>query len=120
MNYVKALLVSFIGIIVMSMFTTTLYYFDIISTNLSSIFNIIIPIVFIILGTIYLGMKTNKKGWLAGIKYSLLFLIIISLINVLIYREDYQLINILYYLIIILTSILGSMIGINLKKPVKD
>ena len=120
MNYIKALGISFLGIIIMSMLTTILYYFDVISTNVGSIFNIITPILFIMVGTVYLGMKTSKKGWLAGIKFGFIFLIIIGLINILFYHKNYELINILYYLIIIMTSILGSMIGINLKKPVKD
>ena len=120
MNYIKALIISFLGILIMTLLTTLLYYFDVISTNVGSIFNIITPILFILIGTIYLGIKTEKKGWLAGIKYSLLFLILISLINIIFYHKDYQLINILYYLIIIMTSILGSMIGINIKKPVQE
>ncbi len=116
MNYLKALIISFGGIILTTIITTLLYYFDIISTNFVSILNIAIPIVFILLGTIYLGIKTIKKGWLAGVKYGALFIIIITIINFVFYHNPYKMTNILYYFIIILTSILGSMLGINLKK----
>lgn len=116
MNYLKSIGLSFGGIILITLITTMLYYFNIISTNFLQITNIIVLIFFILLGTIFLGKKAIRRGWLAGLIYGSIFLIIINIFNLALFHNPYQLNNLIYYLIILITSILGSMIGINLKK----
>ena len=76
---------------------------------------IIIPIIALILGGIYMGKKANKKGYLEGLKLGILFSIIILIIN-LILAEGINIKDIIFYLILTISSIFGSMIGINLKK----
>ena len=117
MNYLKKVLTSFIYFsIVFFIFLfiiTTLYYFGLISYNTSNILKLIILIVSLFISGFINGKKSNKNGWFEGIKLSIIYLIIIILINLFI--GDFSFKNIIFYLIIMITCILSSMIGINVK-----
>lgn len=70
---------------------------------------------FTIIGFEY-GKKAESKGYLEGLKIgsSLIFLLII--INLLFYQTGFSISRFIYYIVLILSSTLGSMIGINRKK----
>ena len=61
-----------------------------------------------------LGKSTTKKGYLAGLKLGLIISIIFLSLNLIVFKS-FQFKNIIYYLIIIITSIIGSMLGIQKK-----
>ena len=65
------------------------------------------------------GQKVNNKGYIAGLKMSFLFIIILIIINLFTARKLFSLVTIIYYLILILAGVFGSMLGIN-KKGVKE
>ncbi len=60
------------------------------------------------------GKKASKRGYLVGLKKSSIFISIILLINLLFYRS-FDLILFSYYLVLISSGTIGSIIGINLK-----
>lgn len=95
---------------------TILSYFDIMSTKVVNYTKIIIPILSILLGGIYIGQRSKEKGWLEGIKVGLLFLILFFIFSYLAFQEGMHLRTWLYYLILLISSMLGSMIGINKRK----
>lgn len=68
----------------------------------------------IFIQSFFLGKKTIQKGYLEGIKYGL-FMILLSFIPS-VFLKKFQLKVLLFYGLILLTSILGSMIGINHKQ----
>ena len=70
---------------------------------------------FIIICYRVMGKKSKKKGWLEGIKLSICFIAIALLINT-IFIKQFSIQTIIYYIIISLSCIFGSMIGINKKK----
>ena len=72
-------------------------------------------LLFTIIGFEY-GKKAESKGYLEGLKIgsSLIFLLII--INLLFYQTGFSISRFIYYIVLILSSTLGSMIGINRKK----
>lgn len=118
MKYLKNIGLS-MGIIVVSLLVitflfSTLYYFKLISSTTLSILKIIVPIISLLIGGIIIGRKSDKKGWLEGLKLGLIFLILLILFNILGLEAKIELKNTIYYSIIIISSILGSMIGINL------
>ncbi len=71
-------------------------------------------LIFAIIGFQY-GKNALNKGFLEGLKIgaSLIFLLII--INLLFYQTGFSISRLIYYIVLILTSTLGSMIGINKK-----
>lgn len=86
------------------------------SYKATSILNIIAMVVlFFVFGFIE-GINASKKGFLAGLKIGLIFLVIIMLVNLILFRTPFMISRILYYIILLFTSVLGSMLGINRKK----
>lgn len=113
-KYLLSILITFISIIITLFITTTLYYFNIISQTTYNILKIIFLIISLFINSFILGKKSLKKGYLEGIKLSLpiitLFLIISLITN------NFKPTILIYYLIILITSIFGSMVGISTKK----
>ena len=65
------------------------------------------------LGGMYLGKNCEKKGWLEGIKIGLVVIFLFFLISYLGLDQGITLKSFLYYLILMASSMLGSMLGIN-------
>ena len=120
MIYLKKLGLSFIYIIgtilVLTFITTILSYFNILNDKITSIVKIIIPIISMLIGGFYIGKNSFKKGFLEGLKLGGIFSCILIIFNYLAFNNSFKLKYLLFYLILIITSILGSMIGINKKK----
>ncbi len=100
------------SIIILTLILSIINYFIILPTN---IIKTIIPIISIFISSILLGKKSTKKAYLEGIKFSILYIVFIFLFTILI-KYKIKINIILYYFILILTSMFGSMIVINLKK----
>ncbi|MBP3461508.1 MAG: TIGR04086 family membrane protein [Bacilli bacterium] len=117
MNYIKNVSFSIlyiIGFILILTFILTLFsYFNIFSDKLVSIFKILIPIISLFIGGYYLGKRSNKKGWLEGLKLGFIFLVLLIIFEFLALDIDFKIKNIIYYLIIISSTSFGSIIGIN-------
>ena len=107
MKYLKTITFEIILLLILSIISSILFYFDIISD-----INIIIFIITFLLSGIYISKLSNKKYYLEGIKISLINIILFLLIS-LIFKYK---INFLYYLLIIITTIIGSLIGRLFKK----
>lgn len=120
MKYLKKLGFSFIyiisSILVITFFITLLNYFNIISDKIISIFKILIPIISLFIGGFYIGRHSNSKGYLEGIKLGTIFSIFLLIFNFLAFSNPFKFKYLLFYLIIIISTILGSMVGINTKK----
>ena len=84
----------------------------------STITNLII-FIFNMIMFFFLGFKNGKcvvsKGYIAGIKMSLLFILLLIVINLFTARNFFSISTIVYYVILMLSGIAGSMIGINKK-----
>ena len=61
----------------------------------------------------YIGFKSNNKGYINGVKFSLIIISIFLLSSLSV--KGFKFISIIYYLIIIIVITLGSMLGINRK-----
>ena len=90
-------------------YTQILKYKTVIKMNF-----IVVAIVTFVFG-ILTGKTSTKKGYLEGIKLGSLVSTILFILNLILYRT-FSLSILLYYLVIITSSTVGSMIGINLKK----
>ena len=115
-KYLKALLYIFIPILFFSLILSLLYYFNIISDKSLNILKIITTLISFIIGGIYIGKKSNKKGYLEGLKIGLIIIFLFFTISFLAFDKGMSIKNLIYYLVILATSTTGSMIGINKKK----
>lgn len=78
-------------------------------------FNFIIIAAITFIFGIFNGKKCPKKGYIEGLKQGGLIVLILTILNIIFIRK-FSLNILIYYLIIIISSIIGCIIGINLKK----
>lgn len=113
-KYSLRFLYTILGITISLLLITILYHFNIISSNVYQILKLIMLLGNILISGIILGKKTTSKGYLEGIKLGM-FLVILFTLLTLLTNGNLKLRILLYDLIILITSILGGMIGINKK-----
>lgn len=115
-KYLKSLLYVFIPMLVFSIITSILYYFNITSSSLNNYLKLFSIAISIFIGGIYIGTKADNKGWLEGIKIGLIVIFLVFVISYLAFDNSIDVKDFIYYSILLVSSILGSMIGINKKK----
>lgn len=113
-KYLIQFLITIFSILLLLTLTTTLYYFNILSPKSYNIIKLITFLIVIFINSFILGKKAKSKGYLEGIKLSL-FIIIIFLLFTL-FTKSFTIKYLLYYLIILITSAFGGMVGISIKK----
>ena len=111
-TYLKNYLYLIIIIVIFNIILSILNY--IFPFN-NTIFLISILPISMFITCILLGKNCKEKAYLEGIKFSIIYLIINTLFILLI-KTNFTYKTTIIYILIILSSILGSMIGINLKK----
>lgn len=115
-SYFKVILIGLLFMIVFAFLLSILEYFNLFYGKVSEVSMFIyMAILFFIIGFL-VGKKATHKGYLEGIKISLSLIFILIVINILFYQTGFSLERTIYYFILILSSTLGSMIGIN-KQP---
>lgn len=115
MKYIKTFGFEIALIIIFSLIYTILYYFDITSSSVNNVLKIISFILVFSMSGIYIGKRSNKKGYLEGLKISLVTITLFISISLL-FKYKINIYQIVYYLIILIVTTLSSMIGINFKK----
>ena len=111
-NYLKYFSILLISIIIPIFILTIFNYFEII--NNTNILKLIITLISILINSFYLGKNSKSKGYIEGLKFGIIFIIFITLFNLILVNE-FSLKIIIYYLLILITSMVGSTIGINKK-----
>ena len=111
-NYLKSYLYLFIIILILTIILSTINYFITFPTKT---IKLLIPIISILVSSIILGKNSKQKAYLEGIKFTSIYIIFTIIIS-LIFKNPFTLKLILSYLLLLLTGIIGSMIGINLSK----
>lgn len=114
LNYLKGLLYFFIPFLVLLFLITILYYFDILNNQIIKYFKFITLLLSSLTSGIFIGKKSLNKGYLNGIIQSLIIIIIFFITNL--FFKEFKWYQLIYYLIIVITTCIGSMIGINRKK----
>lgn len=115
MKYLKCFVFVFVAIFFSVLFLSTLNYFDIFNDSITSYFYLFALILSFFFGGFHLGKKCDTRGYLEGIKLGSAFLFIFIIFRFIIIRIPFKLDFILYLLILMITSITGSIVGINKK-----
>ena len=113
LTYLKGLLYFLIPFFILLIISTLFYYFDILSNNIFKYFKIIVLLISCITSGIFIGKKSLNKGYLNGIIFSFIIIFIFFISSL--FLDGFKISQIIYYLIIIITTTIGSMIGINKK-----
>ena len=99
MNYLKSLLWCFGILIISSIIITIFNYFNVINGIVLKIIFLIIPIISIFIGSYRLGKLSNEKGYIEGIKYGLIWVILFAVICLICKVFDWT--SIIYYFILL-------------------
>ena len=112
--YLKSMLYTISIILITTILLTIFNYFNIVNGITLKIIMLIIPLIGIFIGSFKIGKETNRKGYIEGIKYSIIWILLLTIINLII--NNFTLTSIIYYIIIIFISSLAGIIGINKRK----
>lgn len=102
--------------LVITLLATALNFFNVITTNTMGIFKMIIPVIALLISGIYLGSKAKNKGWKEGLKLSVFIILLLLFFHLVWMNETFGMKNILYYAILLISGMVGSMVGINIKR----
>ena len=112
-KYLKSLLYIFIGLLITSFIITLIEYFNIFNQNTIKHVKTSLIIISLFIGGLYIGKNSSNKGYLNGLKISIPIILVQFTINCLFLKGKINIYLIIYYIIIIASCILGSIIGIN-------
>lgn len=107
-------MVFFIGIIVGTMFITIMNYFNILGIKMVKGLKFILPSAMMLVSSYRLGKMSSKNGYLEGLKLSGIIVLVFAMLVLLL--DKFSLRCIMYYAILMLMGVMGSMIGINRRK----
>ena len=116
-NLFKGTLLIIILLFLFSIIINVLYYFDIINNNLIKYIKMFLSITTFFIGGLYIGKKSDYKGYQNGLKLSIIIVILMLLLTIIF--NNFKVSRIIYLLITIICITFGSMIGIN-KKTIKE
>lgn len=120
MKYLKifsrSLLYISVSILLFTMIITILSYFNIISEKTSNFFLMIFSSISLIIGGFILGKSTKSKRWLEGLKLGFSVTILFILFSILILKYHFKISNFIYYVILIISCMVGSILGRKNKK----
>ena len=114
-KYLKSFMYILISLLLLSILIGTLSYFDVLRNSSIKIFELIAIIISMLIGGIYLGKNSNKKGYLEGIKIGLAMIVILFIFGYLSFGKEVSISTLIFYVIILVSSVLGSIFGINKK-----
>lgn len=116
LKYLKSLLYIFIPVLIFNLVITILYFFNLLGDNTINYLKLIMIILSMLIGGIYIGSNATKKGWLEGIKVGIEVIILLFLVSYLGFDKGISIKTIIYYFLIVASSMLGSMVGISRRK----
>ena len=99
-----------------TLISSILYYFNLTSDKINAIILYLISFASIFIGSLMLAKELKYKGLITGLFYFLFWFIISLFLSLVIFKNLFNIKNIIYYLILLTFSLLGSVIGKNIQK----
>lgn len=112
-KYLFPALFSISIILVGTLISSILYYFNITSDKINSVLLYLIGIIAIFTGSLKLAKNLKYKGIITGAVYFLAWFIIMVFLSLVIFKSSFTTNGIIFYLILLVFSILGGIIGKN-------
>ncbi len=113
-NYLKFIGV-FLIIELMLTFITSLLNLLGLNSGITSIFLLICNILLFFILSFYNAFKKQKKGLIEGITLGLIFIFLMLIIKIILFDNSLSISTLIYYIILLITSILAGMFGVNKK-----
>ena len=114
LSYGKYFVIFFLFIIGIAVITSLINLTGIKSVTISKLSVILTAISFFIIA-ILASHSTKERGIILGLKLGLSFVILLILINLIIFKSPFNIDRLIYYIILIASSLLGGSLGKNIK-----
>lgn len=114
LNYLKYMGI-FILFIIGTLLITSLINLTSLNTNLINKLAVILTALSFFIVSAMASKNFNEKGYILGIKLGLLFVLLMVLINLIFFKSSFSIDRIIYYIILVFSSILGGSFGKNFK-----
>ena len=111
LKYLGLFLLSLIGI---ALFISLISLLGINYNLIFKLTTILMAILIFILSSIA-SHKFKDKGYIIGLKLGIIWIILLIIINFFFFKSNFNLTRIIYYIILIISSILGGSFGKNIK-----
>lgn len=115
-KYLIPILYTLTIVLIGTFLSSILYYFNITTDKLNNILLYLISIVGIFTGSIFFSKETKYKGIINGLLYFVGWFVIMLLSSLIIFKTSFKINSLIYYSIILIFSMLGGIIGKNLKE----
>lgn len=109
MSYIKGIILNIIELFILLFLITLLYYFNLINERTYDILKLIILLFTVFINSFILGKNTKKKDYIEGIIYGIILISILLILTIILSKVKIKLL--VFYPLILITSILGSSIN---------
>jgi putative membrane protein (TIGR04086 family) len=109
-KYIYLLLFLFLALFILSI----IYLYGNISYNVINTIILILMMIFAFIIGYFQSINTNEKGIITGLKSGIILIAILFVLGI-IFHTPFKLTRIIYYIILLLITILGSIFGKNKK-----
>ncbi len=92
---------------------TIFNYFNILTGTFLKIISLLIPIIGVFIGSYKIGKTSDKKGYIEGLKYGMIWILLFIIVNLIL--KSLTVSGTIYLVILILVSMAAGVIGINRK-----
>ena len=113
-RYIISTFISLLLFFGFAFLLNTLNYFNVLNNTCYKSLLLIFMIISAFAGSYYLGNQTEEKGYQKGLIFGALISLIFLVLSALL-KNSITISSVIYYIIIIITSTIGSTIGINKK-----
>ena len=99
-----------------TLISSILYYFNLTRDKINDTILYLISFSSVFIGSLMLAKELKYKGLITGLFYFLFWFIMSIFLSLVIFKTDFNIKNIIYYLVLLTFSLLGSVIGKNVQK----
>lgn len=114
LNYLKYIGMFILFIIGIALITSLINLTGL-NTNLINKLSVILTALSFFIISAMASKNFKEKGYILGIKLGVLFVVLMILINLIFFKSGFNIDRIIYYIILVFSSILGGSFGKNLK-----
>ena len=114
LNYMKFISI-FLIVELMITFIISLLNLMGVNAGLTTIILLICNVLFFFILNYFNAHINKKKGFLEGIILGLILIFLMILIKIIFFNNSFKITTVIYYLILLITSIFGGMFGVNKK-----
>ena len=100
--YLKSMVYTLSTILIGNILLTIFNYFNILNGIPFKIIMLLIPLIGVIIGSFTIGKISNKKGYIEGLKYGIIWVILLIIVNLI--TKNFTILSIIYYVILLIIS----------------